>query len=147
LVQSKKESPMKSFKGRIILLVLTLASAFTVTMAQTQTELNKRACDNYKAVDAEMNKVYQQILKEYRADNLFIQKLKAAQRAWLTYRDAQLEALYPAADTQVEYGSIYPACRCNALQEITSERTKVLRRWTEGVKEGDTCSGSIKVKE
>jgi uncharacterized protein YecT (DUF1311 family) len=130
---------MKSFKGRIILLVLTLASAFTVTMAQTQTELNKRACDNYKAVDAEMNKVYQQILKEYQADNLFIQKL--------TYRDAQLEALYPAADTQVEYGSIYPVCRCNALQEITSERTKFLRRWTEGVEEGDTCSGSIKVKE
>jgi uncharacterized protein YecT (DUF1311 family) len=138
---------MKTFKGRIILLVLILASAFTVTTAQTQAELNQKACDNYKVIDAEMNKVYQQILKGYRADNLFIQKLKAAQRAWLAYRDAEFKALYPAADAQGEYGSIYPVCRCNALQEMTSERTKVLRRWIEGVKEGDPCSGSIKVKK
>lgn len=137
---------MGTFKGRIILLLLILASAFTVTMAQSQAELNQKACDAYKAADAEMNKAYQQILKEYRADNLFIQKLKAAQRAWLGYRDAQLEALYPAADTQVEYGSIYPVCRCNALQEMTAQRTKVLRRWIEGAKEGDVCTGSIKVK-
>jgi len=30
------------------------------------------------------------------------------QRAWPGYRDAYLEAMFPAADKQTEYGSIYP---------------------------------------
>ncbi len=91
-----------------------------------------------------MNKAYRQVLKEYQADGLFIRKVRAAQRAWVVYRDAHLESLYPASDPQREYGSVNPVSRCLALKELTLERTQQLRRWTRGIAEGDVCAGSIK---
>jgi uncharacterized protein YecT (DUF1311 family) len=115
--------------------------------AQTQMELNEKACVAYKTADAEMNKVYRRILSENRADKLFVQKMRAAQRAWLVFRDAHLEALYPAADKRAAYGTVNPMCQCMELEKLTNERVSVLRQWGDGIEEGDVCGGSIKVKE
>ncbi len=35
-------------------------------------------------------------------------KIKTAQNAWLSWRDAYMDAMYPAKDKQFEYGSVYP---------------------------------------
>lgn len=35
-------------------------------------------------------------------------KIKAAGEAWLAYRDAYMDAMYPAKNKQAEYGSVYP---------------------------------------
>jgi hypothetical protein len=78
---------------------------------------------------------------------VFIQKINTAPRTPITSRDAQLDSHYPAANPRTEYGSIYPTCRCLALLEITQKRTEELNRWIEGIEEGDTCSGSIKIKQ
>lgn len=134
-------------KFKYLLLFLMMLFICTTANAQTQLEINEQACQEYAKKDKELNNVYEQILKSYKADTLFISKLKIAQRAWIAFRDAHLEALYPATDKRVEYGSIYPTCRCNELATITAQRTKELKRWLNGVEEGDTCSGSIKVKE
>src|SRR6266699_4067192 len=133
---------MKTLKCALILLPLLLAAAGSTTVAQTQLELNEKACESYKKADAAMNKTYQQILSRYRADTLFIQKLKAAQRAWISYRDAHLEALYPAADKRAAYGTVNPMCQCAALEELTVERTRILKQWVDGREEGDVCGGS-----
>ena len=114
---------------------------------QSQMELNEQACAAYKKADAEMNKVYRRILSENHADKLFLQKMRAAQRAWLVFRDAHLEALYPAADKRAAYGTVNPMCQCMELEKLTSERVTVLRQWVDGIEEGDVCGGSIKVKE
>ena len=45
-----------------------------------------------------MNRVYKQVQAEYKSETTFIKKLGAAQRAWLAFRDAHLEALYPEID-------------------------------------------------
>jgi Lysozyme inhibitor LprI len=84
------------------------------------------------------------ILKEYAKDQQFIAKLKTAQRAWLAFRGAQLEALFPKTDKQAEYGSVYPMCRCSELQSLTEERAKQLKRWLDGTKEGNVCAGSVR---
>jgi uncharacterized protein YecT (DUF1311 family) len=34
-------------------------------------------------------------------------KTKAAEKAWIAYRDAYIEATYPAKDKAAEYGSMY----------------------------------------
>ena len=73
-----------------------------------------------------------------------MQKLKAAQKAWLAFRDAQLQAMYPAADKQAEYGSVYPTCRCAVLKELTEQRTRELKVWLDGIPEGEVCRGSVK---
>jgi uncharacterized protein YecT (DUF1311 family) len=76
--------------------------------AQTQTEMN--ACSNEEAtrVDAELNRVYAKLLSKAEGDPEGLAKIKAAERAWIAYRDAYIAAMYPAKDKQAEYGSIYP---------------------------------------
>ena len=124
-----------------------VAFASASALAQTQAEMDREACDEYKRADAELNRVYQQVVSEYRAEGLFVEKLRGAQRAWLVYRDAQLEVLYPARDPQRAYGDVHRMCRCQALTELTLERTEALRRWVAGVEAGDVCAGSVRIRD
>jgi len=138
-----QENLMKTWKLSVIVAMLLLPVSSAIALAQTQGAMNKGACDESTKADAELNTIYEQVLRERKADALFTRKMRAAQRAWVTYRDAHLAALYPAADARLEYGSVYPACRCTALAEATRKRTEELRRWTVGgAAEGDVCAGS-----
>ena len=76
----------------------------------------------------------------------FPDKLRNAQRAWLTFRDAELEAKFPFEDKQYHYGSVYPMCANLFLARRTQERIKHLREWLDGTEEGDTCAGSVQYK-
>jgi uncharacterized protein YecT (DUF1311 family) len=111
--------------------------------AQTQLELNDCAGEELAAADAELNRVYQAILKKYKDDSRFIEKLRAAQRAWLAFRDAEFEAKFPASDG---YGSIFPMCAAQYKAQLTRERVTRLREWLDGIEEGDACSGSVGLK-
>ncbi|WP_287130426.1 lysozyme inhibitor LprI family protein [Candidatus Cyanaurora vandensis] len=115
----------------------------STVLAQSQREMNNTACTQSKSADTELNKVYGQILRDYKADTLFIEKLKQAQRAWLQYRDAHLAALYPGDPSQ--YGSVNSMCQCQVLEQLTANRVTELKQWLQGV-EGDVCSGSVQPK-
>lgn len=115
--------------------------ATSPVMAQTQLQMNTEACDEYKKADDRLNAIYQQVLEQNKADAAFIAKLKKAQRAWLAFRDAELEAIYPATDKQTEYGSVYPMCNCMELTTLVNQRIEQLSGWL-SAKEGDVCSGS-----
>lgn len=114
--------------------------------AQTQADINDQACGAYKQADAKLNSVYKQILAKYKADAAFLASLRAAQRAWIAFRDAHLDAVYPEKDKQTAYGSIYPVCACGVLADLTEARTQQLQVWLKGVEEGDVCSGSVGVR-
>lgn len=137
---------MKIWKLNVIVAVLLLPVSHVIAFAQTQAGTNNEACFESTKADGELNTMYQQVLREYKADALFMRKMRAAQRAWIMYRDAHLAALYPAADPRREYGSVYPACRCTALAEVTRKRTEELRQWTGGRAEGDVCAGSTRAR-
>jgi len=109
-------------------------------------ELTEKACADYKKADAEMNSIYRKVLAENQKDRVFVQKMRAAQRAWITFRDAHLESLFPAIDKRAAYGSVQPMCHCMELEKITAERAKVLKQWLDGIEEGDVCAGSVKTK-
>jgi uncharacterized protein YecT (DUF1311 family) len=126
----------------VLLCVLAASLAEPRAARQTQTEMNDAARAEYTAAETEMNRVYQQILQARKSDVEFTVKFKAAQRAWLVFREAQAQALYPAADKRRAYGSVYPVCRAQALTQLTTERTKQLKAWIEPPAEGDTCAGS-----
>ncbi len=116
--------------------------------AETQAQLNACAGDEYASADAELNRVYKEILAKYKDDPKFIAKLRAAQRAWLTYRDAELDAKFPHADEKsAYYGSIFSMCDAQYKAGLTRERVAKLREWLDGVEEGDACSGSVKIKQ
>ena len=112
--------------------------------SQTQLQMNEASCAKYKQADRELNRVYLKIVSDYRSDPVFIKAMKKAQLAWLRYRDAHVESIFPGAASQ--YGSVSTMCRCGSLSEITKERTKTLNRWLEGIEEGDVCAGSVKIK-
>ncbi|MEK7990961.1 MAG: lysozyme inhibitor LprI family protein [Thiotrichaceae bacterium] len=113
--------------------------------ATTQVEINRCAYDDYEKADVELNSVYREILATYSDDALFIKKLKAAQRAWMIFRDAHLEALYSEEDKRFAYGSIYPTCSNNDSTKLIKQRIIQLQQWLTGVSEGDVCSGSVKM--
>jgi len=76
--------------------------------AKTQAEMN--ACANQEAgrVDVELNNVYRKLVSKAASQPETLTKIKAAERAWVAYRDAYIDAMYPAKDKQAEYGSSYP---------------------------------------
>lgn len=107
--------------------------------AQTQMDLNSCFCNEYKKADTELNRVYQQVLAANKDDAARTEKLKVAQRAWIAFRDAQMEAFYPTTeDPRLTYGSVYQMCYCQAEQGLTEDRTKQLKRMLSS-KEGDVC--------
>ena len=109
--------------------------------------MNDKEAENYKKADKELNTIYNKILKDYKTDTKFILKIKEAQKAWIKFRDAEMNALFPVEDKNLEYGSVFPMCWSMSLTELTKERTKKLKIWANGIKEGDACSGSIKIKD
>jgi|TARA_R110002110_G_scaffold89504_2_gene233092 uncharacterized protein YecT (DUF1311 family) len=105
--------------------------------------MNKDANFEYNEADTELNNVYQKLLSEYKSDSIFIDRLKKAQRIWLSYRDAELEMKFPAENKQLEYGNTYSMCVSIYLEELTEQRIEKLKDWLNGIDEGNICSGSI----
>jgi uncharacterized protein YecT (DUF1311 family) len=129
---------------RILLVIFLFAC--NLSFSQTQSEMNQKAYKDYEKADKELNTVYQQILKDYKRDSKFILKLKEVQKAWIKFRDAEMNALFPEENKQLEYGSMFPLCWSIELTKLTKERTKKLKVWLHGIQEGDGCAGSIKNK-
>ena len=78
--------------------------------------------------DQELNQVYHAVLNEYKSDTAFIKSLKASQKVWVQFRDAEMKIMYPDREPGY-YGSIHPMCWSMYKTELTKERTKKLRRW------------------
>lgn len=107
--------------------------------ARTQFDLNRCAAREFEQSDAELNRVYRRLLDENKEDKLFVQKLTEAERAWVAFRDAQLDALYPPVENmQMNYGSVFPMCYGRAKAKLTRERTAQLRAMLDR-QEGDVC--------
>ena len=113
--------------------------------SQTQAELNTMQYDSYKKTDKKLNEVYQAILKAYKSDTEFIKNLRASQRIWITFRDAEVKVKFPDREDGY-YGSIHPLCVSLYLEDLTQDRISTLNLWLKGSEEGDGCSGSINVK-
>jgi uncharacterized protein YecT (DUF1311 family) len=69
-----------------------------------QLDLNACAADEAKRVDVELNRVYRELVAKRKDDPAALAKLKKCEKAWIAYRDAYIEAMYPAADKPAEYG-------------------------------------------
>ena len=108
--------------------------------AMTQLDTNDCAAAKYAKADAELNRVYQAVLEKHKDDALSVKKLRAAQRAWLAFRDAELEAKYPHSGERGYYGSVLPMCYSLEKTRLTEERTQRLREWLDEGEEGDVCN-------
>jgi uncharacterized protein YecT (DUF1311 family) len=114
-------------------------------LGQTQLEMNETAQAKFNQADKQLNILYKKILTSYSQDTNFILQLKNSQRIWIQFRDAEMKMRFPEKD-QSNYGSVFPMCWYIYMEELTVERTKKLKRWLTGAKEGEVCSGSIKTQ-
>jgi len=95
-----------------------------------QLEINACARDDFNKADRELNRTYQALINKEANDKLFISKLRLAQKAWLSFRDADLEARFACAENDVRlcWGSMYPMSFFFRKAELTRERTKHLQQ-------------------
>lgn len=89
--------------------------------ALTQHEMNQCALTEYRLADAALNKIYQQVVATTSGGERA--KLRAAQLAWIKFRDAECE--YESAGN--EGGSIYPLVFNGCLRRQTEDRTAQLK--------------------
>jgi uncharacterized protein YecT (DUF1311 family) len=99
---------------------------------ESQTGMNICAVADYKAADAKLNKTYGEIVKRLASDADTKKRLQAAQRNWISFRDA--ECKFATADSKD--GSIYPMLVSQCLEGLTSARTQQLGAYLE-CEEGD----------
>ena len=107
------------------------ADAVKCNPAGTQVELNACAADELNEADQKLNKVYAALLKKEAKNTAFIQKLRAAQRAWIAFRDAELDATYACqnSNARVCWGSLLPVRYTSYKAKLTCERTERLRQF------------------
>ena len=89
--------------------------------AQSQAEMTQCAGKQYKAADAELNRVYLKLVAMLDGDERA--QLTTAQTAWLKYRDSNCEFV---AD-QFKGGTMRPMVYAFCLAEVTKNRTTELR--------------------
>jgi uncharacterized protein YecT (DUF1311 family) len=102
----------------------------------TQQELEACARDDFNKADKELNETYQALLEKEAADPLFISRLRIAQRAWLAFLEADLEAQFACPEDEGKlhcWGSMYPMSYLFRKADLTRERTRHLERF---LKEG-----------
>lgn len=93
----------------------------------SQQEMNDCARKGFEQADAELNKVYKELMKQLPPEHQA--KLKTAQLAWLKYRDATCECVaFPN-----EGGSIYPLIYNGCRGSVTQNRTKELKEMLEEI--------------
>lgn len=119
-------------KSPLLAIFLLLAAAFFVAApahAQTQAQMNQEAYAEFKAADQKLNKLYPKVLSKL--DEEGQEKLKAAQRAWVAFRDAQAELEADSA----RGGTMAPLLRANSLTATTEARIEQLQEFLKELNE------------
>jgi uncharacterized protein YecT (DUF1311 family) len=103
--------------------ILTLAvTALThAASAQTQAEMTQEAINDFRKADAALNVAYGKA--KAALDEEGQAKLKAAQRAWIVFRDAQADL---EADTTARGGTMAPLIIYTTKKQLTEDRTSEL---------------------
>ena len=105
-------------------LVLVAASAADIDCnnAMDQNSMNMCADIDYQAADKKLNDVYRKVTAAL-DDAKYQAKLKAAERAWIKFRDAQCTH----AAATFEGGSMQPQVHVECLPRLTKARAKELQ--------------------
>jgi uncharacterized protein YecT (DUF1311 family) len=128
-------------------LILILSLIISVQgFSQSQSDLTKTSMQSLQKADKDLNAIYQKLLTNYKSDAPFIKNLKAAQKLWIQFRDAEMKMKYPDRGPGY-YGSSLPMCKADYQAALTRDRINTLQQWIDGVEEGDVCAGSIRMKK
>jgi uncharacterized protein YecT (DUF1311 family) len=97
-----------------------------IAKAMTQTAITSCAAEELTRAGRALNIVYAKLIRAVADRPETLAKVRTAERAWITYRDAYLEAVFPAKAKQAEYGSIYLMEADQFLADLTRQQTIAL---------------------
>jgi uncharacterized protein YecT (DUF1311 family) len=103
-------------KKRYYFIAVLILCFINISFAQTQSEMNVAANVKYKKADAELNKVYKQLMAILDQNEKIL--LIQAEKDWIKYRDSHCK--FDAS--QYEGGSIQPLIYFTCLEELTKKR-------------------------
>lgn len=106
---------------KLLLLLSLLTVLAQPVRAQSQSEMNAQAARDAAIADRELNKVYKEVLATL--DDEGAKLLKASQRAWIAFRDAEAAS---AAD-EARGGSMAPLLFSGTVGRLTEQRTQMLK--------------------
>lgn len=98
----------------------------------TQAQMNECSALSYREADTQLNTIYKSIMGEIKVQAEMAQHLKAAQKIWIIFRDAECKFV---ADRSAG-GSIQPMVLSACLDRLTRARTEQLKSYTR-CNEGD----------
>lgn len=107
----------------LLLLLCLTPPAMAQECGDTQSEMNACADVIFRRADTELNATYRQITARLAQDGAARRALVEAQRAWITFRDA--ECAFTTIDN--EGGSIRPMLRLGCATDLTRRRTADLK--------------------
>lgn len=123
---------MKKITTFVITLLLS-SSLYAVECKEdgTQIEMNQCAYEAFQKADKELNGVYKELRSKKKDDKIYLDNLKTSQRAWIKFRDAELETIFSceSGDTRMCFGSMYGLLFNGAKTELTQQRVEQLKRY------------------
>lgn len=102
-------------------ILLFLAAGTLTAFSQSNAEMKMDASRSFEVADKAMNEAYKQLMAVLSEEGK--NRLKVAQRAWITYRDAQSSFVAH----QFAGGTMEGLENIGALHMLTEERTKRLK--------------------
>lgn len=121
----------------LVCVLLLAAAAEETAYSETQAAMTNNAGTEIAAAEAEMGRLLAELQQRADGNREALGKLEKAQSAWMSYRDAQLEALWPFPD-RLGYGSAHPMCISDTKRSLTEARIRELRGMLSRM-EGDVC--------
>jgi len=123
----------------LLFLIVLIASGTPTNAAEScdtgsssQADLNECYGNAYKKSDAELNSLYKQITVRLKDDAATTKLLVAAQKTWISFRDAECN-FQTSGSAQ---GSVYPMTQAICLDGLTSRRIDDLKSYLK-CEEGD----------
>ena len=102
---------------------ITLSMILSVAVLTSQEQVNGRA--TFEKSDKRLNDAFQLLIAAKRSDSAYIKNLRASQRVWIQFRDAELKLMYPNP-ASVENDAFLPMTQAIYLSRFTDERANVL---------------------
>jgi len=106
-------------------------AAESCTDAETQAAMNDCSGQTFEEADQALNSIYREIMQRLAGEPETIDRLKQAQRAWISFRDAECSFVLSNAQ-----GTISSALNSPCMADLTQQRAETLRGFLQ-CEEGD----------
>jgi uncharacterized protein YecT (DUF1311 family) len=110
--------------------------------AQTTADMNDCTGKMLAVADKDLNTTYQAVLKKWANVPGVAASVRTAQRAWITYRDADIAARFADAGDIASRGTAYPAAHAMYQAGLVHERTARLCEYLRGASYGERDAAS-----